>query len=527
MRLTDPTVQAIRGALLWAAGRAGDAPEFDQIDQEVLYQAISAHRLEVRFLARLRAEAVMGPAARALEDRFAARQQEIEEQAARQVDLVVELTELLRADSPEDKLMVLKGVTLYGLGGDPASLRRSADADVIARNPARVLDLALKLGYERRDEGSHLAAFADLVLPDRGYVDVHSYFPVTRRGTLPVPRPADHPGHWEHTAGFLVEQIKPDEMTDWIAATRRGPIPTSVNLLRAEVAALIHSSHLHIEALLCVFPLPAATIRLAELATVIELCALPEFDPEFMAELVERYHAGDVLAYVRTLAVALLRKDPFEGHPRLQQLAPVRDSFPVDLWWDGLIGFAVELPWDPEQLVVRDLAMGEVLRSIGAAELALTDRPVPFSTRFGEDGTLSRAVLRRNDTDFEVRGSVDIADGQLLVELAVPGGSDREMTGVSLNFGDHRYEYFYRAADDLLSEADYSNAGVGLVPASAVAERRDGHDLFHFRIPLAGTGLDEQATGEIALLAGVRRQQREWGPVQAGAILPLLITAGG
>ncbi|MFD8755778.1 nucleotidyltransferase family protein [Kitasatospora sp. NPDC059577] len=502
-------------------------PDLERLDPDALYEALAAHRLEVRFLARLPADQEAGPVTAALRERLAVRRREIEELSARQIDMVVELTGQLRADSPEDRLMVLKGVTLYGLGGDPVSLRRSSDVDVIARDPARLLELALKSGYRRFDSGSHLAAFATVESTWRGEVDIHSYYPVTRPGAEAAPRPADHPGHWEHTAGYLVRQIGPDELTGWIAAAHRGPVPAAVNLLRAEVAALIHSSHLHVEALLCVYPIPAATIRLAELATVVDLCALPEFDPALMAELAERYQAGEVLSYARTLAVALLHRDPFAGHPQLQRLAPVREAFPVDLWWDGLAGFAVDLPWDPEQLVLRDLAMSEVLDSIGAAELVLTDRPAPFSTRRGEDGGLSRAVLRRAGTDFEVRGSFRHADGALLIELAVPGGTEQEMTGVSLNFGDHRYEYFYRAAGDLLDEADYSNAGPGSVPAVATAERVDGQDLFRFRVPLAGTGVGQDGDGRITLLAGVRRQEREWGPVRAGAILPLLITVGG
>ncbi|MFJ2778093.1 nucleotidyltransferase family protein [Kitasatospora sp. NPDC087315] len=527
MRPKDPAVPAIREALLWAAGRPGEAPDFERLDPRALFEALTAHRLEVRLWARLQADPAAGPAVDALRERLTVRRREIEEQTARQVDMVIELTEQLRDNSPEDRLMVLKGVTLYGLGGDPAFLRRCADADVIALEPARLLGLALKRGYRRFDGGSHLAAFATLESAGRGEVDIHSYFPVTRLGARPAPRPADHPGHWEHTEGFLVQQIMPDELTEWIAPVRRGPIPSSVNLLRAEVAALIHSSHLHVEALLCVYPTPAATIRLAELATVVDLCALPEFDPDLMAALIERYRAGEVFSYTRTLAVALLQRDPFAGYPELQRLAPVRESFPVDLWWDGLVGFAVDLPWDPEQLVFRDLGMRDVLCSIGAAELMLTDRPTPFSTRLGEDGALSRAVVRRAGNDFEVRGSFEHTDEALLIELAVPAGTEQEMTGVSLNFGDHRYEYFYWAAGDLLDEADYSNVGPGSVPVTAAAARVDGQDLFRFRVPLAGTGAAQEAGGEVTLLAGVRRQRREWGPVRAGAILPLLITVGG
>jgi hypothetical protein len=124
----------------------------------------------------------------------------------------------------------------------------------------------------------------------------------------------------------------------------RIPALRECSLLEPEVAALIHATDMHVEHLR-VCPALAATVRLDELATFVDLCSLPGFRLGFPADLAKHFEPYNVLPFARCLAVDLLGKDPFQGcedrwslpseHPRI---------FPRPLV-DGLCGMPIDLGW--------------------------------------------------------------------------------------------------------------------------------------------------------------------------------------
>jgi hypothetical protein len=512
-------VAQLRAALLWAAGRPGAAP--DAVDEETLYHALDVHRLDARLLRRVAADG--GPFSAQLLAAVRERYERTSERVAGQVATATELARAVATRSPVDRLVLLKGFTLYGLTGDPAAIRRSADLDVIVADLDGFVRTALDSGFSQVGEPDVLAEYAQLHCDRRGLVELHSYFPVTFLDADGYDcAPSAHPGRWEQPARFDVYKLTYPDLAGQLAPDR--PAVHPVGLLRPELAIIVYASHFFIDYILNLYPLPVGTVRLDEVATIVDLAARPGFDPDLFTELVKRFHAEHVVGFARAAARDLLDRDLFADRP---DPGPVDRLTARDLWWDGLGGFPVELGWEPEQTVVRDLDFAALLDRVGANPVDLAG--VDASRRVTAPGTggeeLARFIYRAAPgRAFDTVCDLTARDSALELRISLPAAPDDHMSGVSLNFGDRRFEFFYKPGAGEFRWADYSNVPAPDNGIRAAAETSAGRDTVTVGIPWSTLG--GRLPGDLPLLLGVRQQRREWGPMSGGVMVPMLLGVG-
>jgi hypothetical protein len=515
--------EALRRALFWAAGRPGEQPP--EVDEDALFAALDEHRLDGRFLRRVStatAPAFSADLVTAVRDRHV----QVTRRVDVQVDTARQLASDARAAASDDELLLLKGFSLYALTGDRLTMRRSGDLDVMAADLDGFVARALAAGYQTLGEPDQLAEYAVLHHPDHGPVDLHSYFPVTHVPAGLPPSQYDagaNTGRWQQSAPFLVHKLRHADLREHRSRSVAPPLEP-LAILGPEMLALVYASHFFADYIMNLLPLPVATVRLDEVATIVDLTRLPSFRPHVLDALAEHYDGQHVLAMAARLARELLGIDLFAGTACLDGTDAV--SFPRDLWWDGVDGFPVDLGWDAGETAVRDTGMSVLLNRLGAN--ATPVRPLGPSARIGaltgRPTDAGRYVYRRvAGCGFAVE--CDVAAGAHTLDLTVrmPGAGPDEMSGLSLNFGDHRFEFFYKPAIGHFRADDYSNllsADNGIVSDARTA---DGHDVFTVSIPWKTLGDPLQAAAPVPLLLGARQQKREWGRMTGGAILPLFL----
>ncbi|WP_033440210.1 nucleotidyltransferase family protein [Saccharothrix sp. NRRL B-16314] len=514
--------KAVVDLLLWAAGGDVAPPDLRESDCEQLAAALHSHRLDARFLRRARVDGVEVPhvLARRLTERLAGIRRDVDKRAA----LARTLSALASPDDHRRGLITLKGFTLLGLTGGEQAVRHSGDLDVLVGDPAEFVQRALTLGFTIRDRMDVLDEYARLVHDEHGMVEVHSYYAVPSwrsRATEVDCDPKANPDRWVHGVSLGETRLHYADIVDDLV-----PAPALEGggwVLRPEVAVLVQAAHLHGDYVRAVLPEPMGTARLDEIATVLDFCALPGFDFGYLAELVDRFQAHDVVAFARALAVDLLDRDPFPPGTGLD--LPDGRFFPVDLWWDGVEGLLVDLGWNPLEIVVRSEPPLAVLERLGACRVPVTDVPREVSAATGTSSDLDRYVLREGRSGhFDVRCAPAADDRALSLTISVPAAADDRMMAVSLNFGDYRFEFFHRNAENDLQFDDYSLTPVEGPPVERSARRVDGRDVLTVRIPWVRLG--DTRPADLPLLLGVRRQVREWGATDGVAILPLRLTWG-
>ncbi len=517
----DEPVEALRAALAWAAGAPGAPPHLAAHHLPRLVALLDAHRLGARFLRRVRAEGSAPfdeETLRAVEERLARTTAAVEQRIA----TARRLADRLRQAGADLPLVLVKGFTLYGLTGDPCHIRRSGDLDVVADEPRRLTELLRAEGFVPEGELDVLDEYCRLRHPRDGLVEVHSHVRVPRypEGGDPADvAPGAHPGDWWQPAYLRTHQLGQRRLAGMLTAP--GGV-SGLPLLRPEAALVAQSCHAFGDYVMAPLPLPEATVRLDEIAAVADLAGLPGFEPGVLAELVDGTGAHDALAFVRSMAVDLLGKDPLAHAAGLPQRCGPRDRFPVDLWWDGVDGYLADLGWDPGQLLVRDRsAIPAVLDRLGAPVLRLAREGDTCEVRAPGDGSRpSRSVHRAVPGHaFDVRCRLVRQASGLTATVSLPAATAGTFSALSLNFGDHRYECFYEPDTDRFRHDDYSVRAPGANGFGARRVARAGRDVFEVELPWAALG--EPQHGVLPLLLGVRHQRAGWGRMLGGAVLPL------
>ncbi len=516
----DDSVRALRAAMTWAAGAPGAAPALTSEQLPLVLRLLDDHRLDARFLRRVDAE---GPQTfghdlvRAVRER----RERIAAGVARRIALARRVAEWMRRDGFGLPLVVVKGFTLYGRTGDRAHLRRSGDLDVVSDEPQRLVDTLVGEGFVPEGELDILDEYCRLRGPDGDLVEVHSHMRVPRLpdGVRPAdcdPRP--HPGDWLQPWRLETYRLGQKRLAELLDA---GDNVTGLPLLRPEPALIAQACHAFGDYVTAAFPLPAATVRLDEIAAGADYAALPDFRPDLLAELTAETGAHDAVAFFRSMAVDLLGADPL-ADAGLPRACDPGDFFPIDVWWDGVDGYTADTGWRPEQLLVRDhTAIPAVLDRFDAPTLSLL---APGDTRrvTAPGGEAAGRSVHRSVPGhaFDVDGRViRESDGGLTVVVSVPAADPGTFSAVSLNFGDHRYECFYEPDGDRFRHDDYSLTNPGGNGFTSRLTRRDGRDVFEARLPLAAVG--DPGDGVLPLLLGARHQRAGWGRMLGGAVLPL------
>ncbi|WP_186356510.1 nucleotidyltransferase family protein [Streptomonospora sp. PA3] len=520
-------VRRLREGLVWAAGRPGAAPDLHEAELPPFLEALDAHRLDGRFLRRCAAEPDAFPAefTAAVAERFAGVQAGVRSQS----EVAASVSARLSRDTGHPPI-VLKGSTLWQITGDPYTMRRSGDIDFVGADPEATVEAVTAEDYRRHGPVDILDEYAELRSEAGRIIEVHSYYEIPR---LPAERdrrrysPAANPGGWRQELRLSGHRWEYAHLDRHRARTADPP----ALVLRPEAAIFVNAAHMFGDYVRTPFVWPKGTIKLDEVATVCDLADHSAFDRGLFLRLLHELDGHDVIAFVRALALDLLGRDPLPGLPDTGSDWRLRErAFPVDLWWDGVDGYLVDLGWHPEQLLIRDeqVSAETVLYGlhVNALDATAPDRELRFSALDGSAAAVEHAVFRtEKGAAFSVAGTVVRHPWGLSIEVALPPAPTGCMSAISLNFGDYRYEGFYTPEDDDYRWDDYSLFNPDANGADSGAFRRAGRDTFSFTLPWDALGVSKDAAAAaLPLLLGVRHQRLRWGPMRAGAVIPLRIS---
>jgi hypothetical protein len=272
---------------------------------------------------------------------------------------------------------------------------------------------------------------------------------------------------------------------------------------------------------LSIYPHRYATIALDEVAEVIDYCSLPGFDRRRFADLVDRFGAHDVVSLMRTLAIDLLNRDIF---PEIG--SEVCRAHPKDLWWNGSDGFPVLVPWRPDDLIAREISMGVIVSDVGANHLVLRrgEESVSFSCLLGGAEDLRR-VIHRTDADVAMwmRCEAQLTSSSFNWRISLPHAGEGQRGGLSLNFGELRFEMFYYPDSDRSTAGDFSKNRMPMNGVLAHASRGPASDDFVLEIPVDRFGSDIDDGMSVPVLLSARIQDLNRGPMRRGIVAPLII----
>jgi hypothetical protein len=515
------SADALRSTLIWAACGIG-APELASLDEENLLLAVHRHRLESRFLHQVRTTGLTLP--QRLGAELTIRHQQHREMMQHQAELYSRLRAALRSLAPDASVAPVKGFGLYALTGADKHVRYSCDLDVIGSDPAAVARAALSVtdvGYHHHGE-DHPYVFAHM-----NEVEVHARYLVTG---FPADEPSElydvgtHPGVMQLGRPFSVSAIEYPTVAENLVDTPLGPVPAP------ELAALVRCAHIYVGFAMDPYPLPVATVRLDELAQVMDLVALDTFDPGRFRMLSDDLDADLVVAFARQLCHELFEADPFEAAGKASAAGPVtRSWFPQNLWWDGIgAGFPVRLDWSARDLVVRgDDRPGFV------AELSPTALPIDaqdcarasFLTAGPADA--SRYFWHAfHDGIGPVDAEFALSEAGIRTTVILPATPDDQMSMVGVASGESRVELFFKPLGKESEFSDYSFSS--LPPGSATGSGNvcgETHALT-IDLPWPAFGRDRRpAAGEsVTLVLRFRQQVRPWRDVTGGVVAPLIIS---
>lgn len=530
---TTTATDMVRAALIWAASGRGTFPDFNLIDQDEFCNAVGRHRLDGRLLDRLRG------AERSVPPRLLAglneRQRDSADRVRKQMDLYSAARQELRVAHPSSDLIPLKGYELYAHSGHDRHIRRSNDIDVMGYDPDLVVQSFNRLGPTSVHQVQIPDEYANLVVRSAGMpptgmpVDVHKQFSITNfrpSAEAEAYRIDSASGPREITDRFSTTPLRYSDLIGYLITCDRDG--RSLAVLRPEAAVIIRCAHIIKDYLINVSPLPCATVRLDELATVIDLAKLKSFDPGIFNALCSRADAQFVVEFIRKLTVDLMGTDPFSG-----QMMPWLHSsqemwFPQNLWWDGLNeGLPANLGWSPGELVIRSPDYDD-----------LTNRLGPFPVKTDQYGHVKMTMLSNNSDDYRRyffrKGSQRRADiilhltvrpEALEISASTPAASSDDMSAISVSSGDWRYELFCNPCESRVDFTDYSltaSHGANCEPKCTHDGTR--HHL-QMTLPWQSLGRDTApARGEhVPLLFKARRQARGWGKIHWVVVAPIAL----
>ncbi|HUN36804.1 MAG TPA: nucleotidyltransferase family protein [Trebonia sp.] len=514
------SVEALRRTLIWAASGIG-SPAFEEVDEGSLAEAVRLHRLDSRLWHRIQSLGTAAPPQLAAE--LLARHQLIKAKTSGQIARFAQLREVLRSATGSEEVLPLKGFGLYVLTGREEHLRYSGDVDLLGASPADLVKAALTLaddGYHFHGE-EHPYVYAHMT-----EFEVHARYVITGFPTGEDPADYDPARHREVlrlpraftettvTYGDLADSMN----CDGVQAT---PVPGP------EMAMLIRCAHIYVGYAMDPRPLPAATVRLDELAQVRDLARHPSFDVQQFAKICEKFRASLVVGFVRRLCRDLFGADPFEpasGHGGLPEIE--HDWFPQNLWWDGIgAGFPVWLGWSPQDLIVRGSAVPSLVQSLGAMRVPVGSDHSARVTLLGArptEGARYIGLSHREELDFAEVGFTLTRDA-LRTTVFLPLTPLDQMSGIGVASGDSRVELFFKPRE---GSAEFSDWSVSRWPPEQLSSsaRVDGdRHVLTIELPWTVFGRDRMPErGEsVDLLVRARQQVRPWADVTAGLIFPV------
>jgi hypothetical protein len=524
---TDTDV--LRSALIWAASGRGAFPDFGSIDQDQLYGALREHRLDGRMLDRLKGEEQAAP--RQWLAALSERHMQTMMRVGSQIDLYAKIREQLRRADPSRELIALKGFELYAHSGSDRHIRYSDDIDVMAADPASVVAAVQELGPVDVIKKEHSYEYAVLITRPAGQiVEVHTRYNVT--GFRPDADARDYSptvlsGRREMRDRFDISSVRYPDLTDYL--TTRLVRDTALPTLSPEAAVIIRCAHLYVGYLSHPYPLPFATVRLDELATVVDLAGLPSFNARRFDALCRKFCAQLVVGFTRRLAMDIFGIDPFAGH-----LAPLLDSegprawFPHNLWWDGIgEGVPINLGWSPAEVVARSADSADVTQTLGRAEVRANPSGHTRLTMLrGDEDELPRYFFRRRaGSRFDVILELDVLPGALEVSASLPATQTDEMAAIAVSSGDWKYELFFKLREQLSEFNDESARRE--YGAECESKCVAGGSRYSLRMTLPWRALGRDAPPgrgeEIPILFKARQQDRGWGEIRGVVVAPMAL----
>lgn len=413
--------------LVWACtGRLApvDCPE------DLLVAAVAAHRIPSRFLARAAEHGAHVPR-RVLDEVRRVEQAQLAAADAVERDLAW-LADVVTRHPAWDGMpfVAVKGNATSHLTRSRAARRGTTDIDLLTSDPARYAEIFESVGYRSRGDhfGGHEAA--NLSLPDRREVDLHSYCPSWRLPSGPYSRRAvDGRELW------MTDWIRCDPLTYAAVADASVPHPavanpwlrmpdatTSMVIVCLEIFRDYVSNNQEI-----------AAVRLSDLCEVVELRACRDFDPARFADLVARCRAQDAVGLTAQLVDQLFGR---ADHLRLGVTGAAR--------YPQMIGIGQLFDIGPRffDLLLRRDNFGDALRQLAPNEVALNGTPALIEVRDagvtvnGRPGNAARSLPPERAGDSDVRFDCAMSADDRRVALDIrglyPPGPHRDVVKIFL-----------------------------------------------------------------------------------------------
>jgi hypothetical protein len=511
--------EALRRTLIWSAGGSAQ-PAFADIDEEVLLSALREHRLDTRIWHRLRnSDVAVSPRFRG---EIEARHEGDLRRVAQHISLFGRLRDALRTVAGTGQVLAVKGFGLYALTGQQEHARHSNDLDVLGASAADVARAALTLiseGYHHHGE-EHPYVFAHM-----RDIEVHTRYVITGFPAGEDQAAYDPAGHtgalWLPTAFTETSVGYADLARDSVTGQVGGvPLPGT------EMAVLIRCAHIYVGYAMDPCPLPMATVRLDELAQVIDLTRHATFSPRRFRRIHEEFQADLVVGFVRSLCLEFFGLDPFAPE-RDEPASPaaVHGWFPQNLWWDGIgAGLPVSLGWNPRELIVRSPDVPDLVTMLGPMRVPV---PADGPARVGLIGAAATpgarfiALNHHKELAF-AEAEFEFLPHALRTVVRLPRTTDDEMSAIGVASRDSRVELFFKPREPVAEFSDWSveQLPAGLVTSTARVEGE--RHILVLELPWRMFGYDDPpGRGEQVLVAVRARQQvRPWAEVTSGLLFP-------
>jgi hypothetical protein len=505
-------VTALRNTLIWAAG--GPTEPVLDLDPVTVLDAVTEHRIAGRMLRRLQTTRTPVPERlrRILLDRVQGDMIRVHEQ----MRLFSRIRASVRAASPGDDVLPIKGFALFALAGDLFRVRPSNKLDLIASDPALVVQAVPDDAWSLH-RGDH--AFTYGVSPS---IIVHNAFPVVtfpQRTRAAAFAPGAHAGVHRVPHLFGRSLITFD---DFARHTAEPVVPVAGPVSAPEMAALMRCVHSYMGYTTYPGLLPIATVFLDELCQVGELVGLDSFDGQVFNTLVARHDAVLAVDFVRRLWRELLGSDPLAA---VCPPGPAGDDaepwFPQDLWWDGFSGFPVHLGWDAGELVARSDGHPDLITMLGPNRVTVhqgEEVAVPLAV----DGSASARFLHYSPDHAGAVLTCRADDERLSLRVLLPGTDPGEFAAMGVVVGPHSYEIFDWPSENRSTAQAYTGSKPLADGTRCRGEAVGGRQSLSISVPWDGLGRPDRR--DIRVLVRARQQRKPWNEVVRSLIVPLVVT---
>jgi hypothetical protein len=480
--------------LCWAAGNPAPLSGAIEFDEAELLNLVDLHALAGRFLRRLDFEhpSWASPALRSgLEDQLASINARLESHVQASAEIAGRLPD------PSDVVLV-KGISVFAVTGAPHT-KRCGDIDLVCADADRLLAVLADLGYRRtrqpflHEVGEFTSGMTE--------IDVHAYYPVYGYGGALRDAdldPAAHPGRWNQDRNEMA--LARIEHGDIRATARLGALPAGVFVPDASILAIMLSAHMFMNFtnMWSISHRPKPYVRLAELSDLTDLAASDSFDAGRFRSLVDRYGAGDAVAWARWASLVLLESDPLPG----PAVTAADHRFPRCLWWQ----FWACLPIDSDSLVRTDwYDMAGTVAALDGNPVTVT-AGAPTQVSVGELSRVLQLVPAARPASWEL--SIARSGDRLEVAIKLPL-SPEPGERIRVDFGCLASEWATGLINPNGSDA----------PVETIAE---GHRRVSFLFPWDWLARGMAVSGDLALLVG-RASLNDSDTIVAGDLVPLLL----